>query len=53
MKQVITDNTYYLLDEEGKVLLKITLTDVPGNQIIAETSEDVFEGPVKFLLKQQ
>ena len=49
MKQEIRENIYYLLDEDGKVLLKITPTDMPGNQIIIETEKEVYAGPIKFI----
>ena len=49
MKQEIRENIYYLLDEDGKVLLKITPTDMPGNQVIIETEREVYAGPVKFI----
>ena len=49
MKQEIRENIYYLLDEDGNVLLKITLTDMPGNQIIIETEQEVYAGPIKFI----
>ena len=49
MKQEIKDNSYYLTDEDGKVLLKLTPSDLPGNQVVIETETEVFAGPVKFL----
>ena len=49
MKQEIRENSYYLLDKDGKVLLKITPTDMPGNQVIIETEREVYAGPVKFI----
>ena len=49
MKQEIKDNSYYLLDNDGKVLLKITPSDLPGDQVIIETEQEVFAGPIKFL----
>ena len=49
MKQEIRENSYYLLDEDGKVLLKITPTDMPGNQVIIETEQEVYTGPIKFI----
>ena len=49
MKHEIKDNSYYLIDEDGKVLLKLTTTDLPGNQIVIETEDEVFAGPIKFL----
>lgn len=49
MKQEIRENIYYLLDEDGNVLLKITPIDIPGNQIIIETEREVYAGPIKFI----
>ena len=49
MKQEIRENSYYLLDEDGKVLLKITPTDMSGNQVIIETEQEVYAGPIKFI----
>ena len=49
MKQEIRENIYYLLDEDGNVLLKIIPTDVPGNQVIIETEQEVYAGPIKFI----
>lgn len=49
MKQEIKDNTYYLIDEVGKILLKVTPSDLPGNQIIIETEKEVYAGPVELL----
>ena len=42
-------NYYYLLDEDGNVLLKITPLDMPGNQVIIETEREVYAGPIKFI----
>ena len=49
MKQEIRENSYYLLDEDGNVLLKVTPTDMPGNQIIIETEREVYAGPVSLI----
>ena len=49
MKQEIRENSYYLLDEDGNVLLKITPIDMPGNQTIIETEQEVYAGPIKFI----
>lgn len=52
MKQEIRDNSYYLTDDDGKVLFKLTPADpikFPGNQVVIETEEEVFAGPIKFL----
>lgn len=49
MNHYIEDNIYYLVNEQGDILLKITPTDLPNNQIVLETKESVFSGPVDFL----
>lgn len=52
MKQEIRENSYYLLDEDGNVLLKLTPADpveFPGNQVVIETDHEVYAGPVKFI----
>lgn len=49
MKQEIRDNTYYLIDENGKILLKLTPSDIAGNQIVIETNKEVYAGPVELL----
>ena len=49
MKQEIRENIYYLLDEDGNVLLKIIPTDMPGNQVIIETEREVYAGPIDFI----
>ena len=49
MKQALRENIYYLLGEDGNVLLKITPTDMPGNQIVSETEREVYAGPIKFI----
>ena len=49
MKQEIRENSYYLLDEDGNVLLKNTPTDMPGNQIIIKKKKEVYAGPVSLI----
>ena len=49
MKQEIKDNVYYLIDEKGKVLLKLTPCDIAGNQVVIETDTQVFAGPIELL----
>lgn len=49
MKQEIRDNSYYLLADDGRVLLKLTPSDMSGDQIVLETEDEVFAGPVKFI----
>lgn len=52
MKQEIKDNIYYLVDEDGKILLEITPTDLPENQIILTNKTDVYAGPVDLLFDE-
>jgi hypothetical protein len=49
MKQYIKDEVYYLVDDQGKVLLKLTPTSLPNNQIELETEKSVFSGPIEFM----
>jgi hypothetical protein len=49
MRQEIKDNSCYLLAEDGTVLLKLTPSDLPGNQVVIETENEVYAGPVKFI----
>lgn len=52
MKQEIRDNSYYLTDDDGKVLFKLTPAgsiEFPGNQVVIETEKEVFAGPIKFI----
>ena len=49
MKQEIKDNVYYLIDEKGNVLLKLTPSDLPGNQVVIETDKEVYSGPISLL----
>lgn len=49
MKHEIKDDSYYIFDDAGNTLLKVTLTDMPGNQFIIETPHEVYAGPAKLL----
>ena len=49
MEHKITDNFYYIYDENGIVLLSIQLTTAPNNQIIISTDNEVYSGPIEFL----
>ena len=49
MKQEIKENSYYLIDESGKVLLKLTPSEMPGNQVVIETDKEVYAGPISLL----
>ena len=49
MKQEIKDGIYYLTTDDGKTLLKIATSDMPGNQVIIETEQEVYAGPVSLI----
>lgn len=49
MNHYIEDNVYYLVNKQGDILLKITPTDLPNNQIELETEKSVFSGPIEFM----
>ena len=49
MKQEIKDGIYYLMTDDGKTLLKITPSDMPGNQVIIATEQEVYAGPVSLI----
>ena len=49
MVQEIKDNIYYLKDNKGNILLKITPSEIPGNQVIIETDKEVYSGPISLL----
>ena len=49
MKQEIKDGIYYLMTDDGKTLLKITPSDMSGNQVIIETEQEVYAGPVSLI----
>ena len=50
MRHYIEDNYYYIVDEEGWVLLKIRLLpEVDGNQVVIETENEIFAGPIELI----
>ena len=49
MRHYIEDDTYYIVDNEEKVLLKIRIVDFPEYQVVMETEREVYAGPIKFL----
>lgn len=49
MTHIITDNTYIVKDVNGEVLLTITLTDEPGNQVVIRTKSEVYAGPISLI----
>ena len=49
MKHFIKDNIYYIVDENGIVLLSVELVKNNLEQIIIKTDKEVYAGPIKFL----
>lgn len=49
MKQEIRDGIYYLMTDNGKVLLKIRPIDFPGYQVEIETEKEVYVGPISLI----
>ena len=49
MKHKITDNIYYIYNDEGYVLFSLKLTDEPGDQIVIYTDKEVYAGPISLL----
>ena len=49
MKQEIRDGIYYLMTDDGKVLLKIRPIDFPGYQVEIETEKEVYVGPISLI----
>lgn len=49
MRHEIKDDSYYVFNDAGETLLKITLTDMPGDQFIIETPNEVYAGPAELI----
>ena len=49
MTHYIEGNTYYICGIDGKTLFSITLSDAPGEQIIIETQNEVYSGPIELI----
>lgn len=49
MKHYIEDNIYYICGSNGERLFKLTLTDIPGDQVIIETQKEVYSGPINLI----
>ena len=49
MKHKITDNIYYIYNDEGYVLFSLKLTDEPGNQVVIYTNKEVYAGPINLI----
>ena len=46
----IIENEYYIYDEDNKPIFKITLMNTfSNNQVVIETDNGVYAGPVSFL----
>lgn len=52
MKHYIKDSKYFIEDDLGKIVLTIELCDkIDGNQIILETKNDRYCGPIELIFK--
>ena len=49
MKHYIEGNIYYICGSKGEILFKLTLTDIPSDQVIIETKKEVYAGPISLL----
>lgn len=49
MRHEIKGDSYYVFNDVGETLLKITLTDLPGDQFIIETPHEVYGGPAELI----
>lgn len=49
MDHEIIDNVYLIYDEEGDIILSISLTAKPNNQIVIRTKKEVYAGPIDFI----
>lgn len=49
MKHAISENVYYIYNEDGHVLFSVKLTDKPGNQIVIYTDKEVYAGPIDLI----
>jgi len=49
MYHIIKDDIYYLYSEDNIELMKIELTDIPGDQVVITTSDEIYAGPIKFI----
>ena len=51
MRHEIIGNTYYIYDENDKIVFSVELTDpaeFPNNQVVIRTTTEIFAGPVEF-----
>lgn len=49
MEHYIKDDTYYIVDDEGKVLLKVRPIYFPGYEVEIETEKEVYVGPISLI----
>lgn len=49
MKHAISENVYYIYNDDGHVLFSVKITDLPGNQIVIYTDKEVYAGPIELI----
>lgn len=49
MKHAISENIYYIYNDDGHVLFSVKITDLPGNQIVIYTDKEVYAGPIELI----
>lgn len=49
MKHAISENVYYIYNDDGHILFSIKITDLPGNQIVIYTDKEVYAGPIELI----
>lgn len=50
MKHFILNDTYTIVDDNNKILLSINLVnELPNNQVVIKTKDEVYAGPIDFL----
>ena len=49
MKHAISENVYYIYNDDGHVLFSVKLTDEPGDQIVIYTDKEVYAGPIDLI----
>ena len=46
MRQEIRDNVYYVKSDDDREMMRVELTDLPGDQVIITTPFEVYAGPI-------
>ena len=49
MYHVIKDDIYYLYNNNGIELMRIELTELPGDQLVITVKDEVYSGPVNLI----